>query len=527
MFGIKTFNVSDTQRMLVMENNLPVKLLSTGEHRFYDFRGKLSFKNFSISNGMFELPDFEILWKQRHDVFAEHLEYVRAGEEQVILVLLDGRAFDIVKPNEYRALWKDRGEWEFLSYDIVEGQAIDERLKSVLVSTDSVRVREKLKSLILQVNVSEVERLFLLNEQNLQSVLSKGMHYLWNSKQNINVMQAAFSDGELECALLPLWLNEYEALLSQHLIVTKTAKQEVVLAYLDGCLVDLVAPESQACFWKQRGQWQFKTLSFEEGLAVPVDLVQELCLSENARVRDKARQLILHVEVNTNANALLFDGGELKGVLESGHFGFWKLNKKLSVKLVDKRQQNLDVSGQEILTKDRVSLRLNLSAQYSVIDAVKAVTQHADYQDFIYRTLQLMLREAVGMKTLDELLADKDALNNLVFQSAQEAVAVCGIELQQVGVRDIILPGEMKNILNQVVEAQKTAEANIIKRREETAATRSLHNTAKVMEGNATLLRLKELEVLERVSDRIDTLTVYGGLDGVMREMVTLPGASK
>ena len=86
-----------------------------------------------------------------------------------------------------------------------------------------------------------------------------------------------------------------------------------------------------------------KTLSFEEELAVPVDLVQELCLSENARVRSKARQLILHVEVNTNANALLFDGGELKGVLESGHFGFWKLNKNLSVKLVDKRQQNLDV----------------------------------------------------------------------------------------------------------------------------------------------------------------------------------------
>jgi len=67
------------------------------------------------------------------------------------------------------------------------------------------------------------------------------------------------------------------------------------------------------------------------------------------------------------------------------------------------------------------------------------------------------------------------------------------------------------------------AEANLIRRREETQATRSLHNTAKVMEGNSTLLRLKELEVLERITSQISTLNVYGGLDGVMNDMVKLP----
>ena len=95
--------------------------------------------------------------------------------------------------------------------------------------------------------------------------------------------------------------------------------------------------------------------------------------------------------------------------------------------------------------------------------------------------------------------------------------------LKTVGARDIVLPGEMKAILAKVVEAEKLAEANLIRRREETQATRSLHNTAKVMEGNATLLRLKELEVLERITAQISVLNVYGGLDGVMNDMVKIP----
>lgn len=85
----------------------------------------------------------------------------------------------------------------------------------------------------------------------------------------------------------------------------------------------------------------------------------------------------------------------------------------------------------------------------------------------------------------------------------------------------------MKTILAEVVEAQKTAEANLIRRREETQATRSLHNTAKLMEGNPVLLRLKELEVLENITGRINTLNVYGGLDGVMNDMVKLTDRTK
>jgi regulator of protease activity HflC (stomatin/prohibitin superfamily) len=101
-------------------------------------------------------------------------------------------------------------------------------------------------------------------------------------------------------------------------------------------------------------------------------------------------------------------------------------------------------------------------------------------------------------------------------------VAAYGIELGSIGVKDIILPGEMKTILNQVVEAEKAAQANLIRRREETAATRSLHNTAKMLEQSPVLLRLKELEALEKVTEKIDKLTVFGGLDGVLKQLVAI-----
>ena len=147
------------------------------------------------------------------------------------------------------------------------------------------------------------------------------------------------------------------------------------------------------------------------------------------------------------------------------------------------------------------------------------------HTDFLYREFQLALRENVGTRTLDDLLADKDALNAEVEKAIKVKVLEYGLFIQDVGVKDIILPGDMKEILNQVVEAQKAAEANLIKRREETQATRSLQNTARVMDGNPVLMRLKELEVLEKVADRIDRITVYGGLEGVLQDLVKIPSA--
>jgi len=235
---------------------------------------------------------------------------------------------------------------------------------------------------------------------------------------------------------------------------------------------------------------------------------------------------VLQVQVSEQSAGVLWIDGKVNRLLPAGSYAFWKFNRNVSVELVDLRLQAVEVTGQEILTRDKVGLRLNLSATFRYTDVLKAYTQLQKPAEHLYRELQFGLRAAVGTRTLDELLENKAVIDDVVTAHVRTKLAAHGIELDGVGVKDIVLPGEMKTILARVVEAEKSAEANVIRRREETAATRSLLNTAKVMEDNPTALRLKELETLERVAERIDKISVFGGLDQVLNGLVKLRWAA-
>ena len=163
----------------------------------------------------------------------------------------------------------------------------------------------------------------------------------------------------------------------------------------------------------------------------------------------------------------------MNGLLEPGLHAFWKFNRDLRVELVDLRLQALEVAGQEILTKDKVALRINLNAGLRVPRRAGGVRQQAKPVDYLYRELQFGLRAAVGTRTLDELLENKGSIDRNCRRAHRRRVrGLPGWKSTSVGVKDIILPGEMKTILAQVVEAEKAAQANVIRRREETAATR-------------------------------------------------------
>ena len=151
------------------------------------------------------------------------------------------------------------------------------------------------------------------------------------------------------------------------------------------------------------------------------------------------------------------------------------------------------------MTTDKVTLRVNLVVTYQVTDVELAVTAVSDYAQALYRQAQLVLREAVGARQLDKLLTDKDAVGRELRDALASRAKEFGVSVRSVGLRDIILPGDMKLILNQVIEAQKQAEANLIRRREETAAARSQANTAKLVADNPALARMKELEALQEI----------------------------
>jgi regulator of protease activity HflC (stomatin/prohibitin superfamily) len=162
------------------------------------------------------------------------------------------------------------------------------------------------------------------------------------------------------------------------------------------------------------------------------------------------------------------------------------------------------------MTSDKVTLRVNLVVTYKVTDALKTATVVNDHAQALYREAQLALRAAVGTRTLDALLADKESVGGEVKNALAGRASEFGVTLRSVGLRDIILPGEMKLILNQVITAEKEAQANLIRRREETAAARSQANTAKLLADNPVLARMKELEALQAILSGAKTTFVFG-----------------
>jgi regulator of protease activity HflC (stomatin/prohibitin superfamily) len=213
---------------------------------------------------------------------------------------------------------------------------------------------------------------------------------------------------------------------------------------------------------------------------------------------------------------LLYVQGRLARTLGAGRYAFWTTRESpVSVEKVDMRAQQLTIGGQELMTRDKVTLRLSLTVEYAIADAALASTAVANVRDAIYLVVQLASREFLSGVTLDELLGGRDAMTRYLEADAAGKAARLGVRIDRVGVKDVVLPGEMKTLLNKVIEAEKEAAANVILRREETAATRSLANTAKVMAEQPILMRLKELESMKEIASKIRELRVVASSDSL------------
>jgi regulator of protease activity HflC (stomatin/prohibitin superfamily) len=293
------------------------------------------------------------------------------------------------------------------------------------------------------------------------------------------------------------------------------------VVYKNGRVAGIMAPGKRQLYWRGPVDVRVDKFDFSKEFELPRELAKVLVRAKQPLAAQVA-DAVTAVEVADTAVGLLIVDGELAKPLAPGLHAFWKYQRALKTELVDRRVQSMEVAGQEILTRDKVSLRVNLTALWQVLDVVKARAALTNFVEFLYKQLQFALREAVGTRTLDELLGDKGVLDREIGDAVRAQIEEHGLAISSVGVKDVILPGEMKEILNQVVQAEKLAQANLIKRREETAATRSLLNTARLMDENPTLLRLKELETLEKVTEKIDKLTVFGGLEGVLKDVVRI-----
>ena len=227
------------------------------------------------------------------------------------------------------------------------------------------------------------------------------------------------------------------------------------------------------------------------------------------------------VTVDEGFVGVYFKDGAYVETFSPGKYMFWRNMGKVKVYQVDTRETVLDVSGQEIMTSDKVSLRINATLNFRVADAVTYVSVAEDSRQALYREAQLSLRAVVGGYSLDTLLTDKEKIGLDLEKTIQSRSLQLGVHVLSFGIRDTILPGDMKELMNKVIEAQKAADANLITRREETAAMRSQVNTAKLLENNPTLMRLRELDVIEKVAGNAK-MNVVLGEKGLAERVVNL-----
>ncbi len=370
--------------------------------------------------------------------------------------------------------------------------------------------------------VAQHERGFLFRDSQLIKVLEPGVYRHFDPFGRVRI--ELHDLGQAVCAnknaeILMIGARD---LLNPYLELAEIPDHQIGLVYRDNRFIEILAPGERRVYWKIPYTLRVVRVDLKNDLVVPGELVDAVFRSRGGIVARELQPYIQTAEVMDHYVGLLLVDGELLQTLKPGFHAFWAVKRHIVVEQLDTRVQAMEVQGQEILSRDKVSLRLNLGAQYRIVDPVMARARLQQPLDWIYRELQFALRQAVGSRDLDKLLEDKERVDREVFDKVAPKAMENGFELRSVGLKDVILPGEMKEILNQVVQAEKAAQANVIKRREETAATRSLLNTAKLMDENPTLLRLKELETLEKVTDKVDRLTVFGGLDAVLKDTVKI-----
>ena len=372
--------------------------------------------------------------------------------------------------------------------------------------------------LTLRVTVKDGERALLTRNGRFERVLEPGRHRLFDPKRELaaelfQVVRADFPADRyavLKAARPDLVADLFEAV--------ETRAGEIAIVKLDGRPVLVLGPWSTRVYWK---------------VATRID-VERIDVASEPKVAprhltmiDRTRSTYVSETVIENHEAgLLYVEGRFVERLAPGRHAYWSVDRKVEVKRLDLRPQAVEITAQEMLTKDRIALRVTLTAFRRIVDPERAVGAVADVDAWLYRLVQFAIREAVAARTLDEVLAAKNALDAELRAFVRERIAETGIEVTELGVKDVILPGEIRELVNKVVEAERTAKANLIRRQEETAATRSLLNTARLMEDNPLLLRLKELESLERVVEKVGRIDLHAGegqgLDALITRLVRL-----
>ncbi len=418
---------------------------------------------------------------------SEWYETVHLAAGQYGIVLRDERPVAFLRPGVHR-LWKVEANVTLRVYNEKEPlPELTDELRKVIPAAE-----------LLEVNLELNQRGVLLRDGVPDRVLVPGHYAFWGRHNKLalwNIDTLVFTAQPDVIAAIPTdWYR---------VVLLGVMQRAVVLR-----------DERPASFLRP-GRHLIWTIN--PGVAVQIYDVNEPApeLTDELRAVIPATEIV-EAQVKQFERALKYVNGRFEGLLEPGRYTFWNHQAaRVAVQVLDTRVQQLKIEGQELMTKDKVTLRLTLTAEYAPTDAPTTVHAVADVKEALYLAVQLAAREFVAGVTLDELLEGRDTLTRYLETQVTPRAEHFGVRVHRVGVKDVILPGEMKTLLNKVIEAEKAAAANVILRREDAAATRNMANTAKVIAENPVLMRLKELETMKDIAEKIDEIKLVMGAEGL------------
>ena len=513
---IKKIRTIPGYRSIVLFDDRLHSVLDSGTHWLWHGYKSMNIFTESVTNLAVDWPGIADALRFERETARKYWIIIDSAPGSVTLVWHQYLDPQIVPGGDSRAFWPPE-QGDIQQYVMHKD---DYRLPNDVQS--ALLLHDKLQPPLKKYSINAGERLLVSRRGIPLELLGEGEYILHQHDENLQIFRA--DTRKVICkdsAQIDEWTQHNPALIREHFERIAAADDELVLWSQNGLLQGYIAPGNHAWFWKNAAvPYRIIRVHLSEDLRIADDLVAAL-QAVNYQQHASFKNIVHQIHVPEQHQGLLAIAEIPQAPLAPGLYYYWNIHKPVSSRIADLRLQTSEVSGQELLSEDKVTIRANLICNWRITDALLWYAEHSQPEGYLYRELQFALRAVIGGKTIDGLLADKDSIDRDLTRLMRDK-KLQGVQIDSVGIKDIILPGEIRAILTRVVEAEKTALANNIRRREETAATRSLLNTARVMEENPTALRLKELETLEKVTEKIDNISVFGGLDGVLNGLINI-----
>lgn len=242
--------------------------------------------------------------------------------------------------------------------------------------------------------------------------------------------------------------------------------------------------------------------------------------------------------VRPTHRGLWYEDGVMKRVIDAGRHrlpperivGF-RVGPKVEVLLVDIRERELTIKGQEILTSDKVAVRVSIIVQFKVTDPVAAVQQVESFEERLYSDVQLAARRSLASMSLEQILTNRNQLSEDILTEVKETAARYGVAILRADVKDLVFPGNLQEIMNKVLAAERTSQAQLVEARTR-AQTQQIDAQAKaeiarleaearsrtqtlIAQSDAESRRVKtdaDLDALNRLAAAADAYTAHPAL---------------